>query len=94
MAGKKRLMSDAGKAILQALCSPCRGSVLGGRGAFEPINCLTVVVFALVALACFAEGNAFTGSAHTAWHKPDCAHIPDNDGLLSCAEGACVRLAG
>lgn len=36
-------------------------------------------------LICFAKGNASAGSAHTAWHKTDHAHIPDNDGLLSCA---------
>lgn len=36
-------------------------------------------------LTCFAKGNASAGSAHTAWHKTEWAHIPDNDGLLTYA---------
>lgn len=63
----------------------------GGKGAFQSINWLTVVVFVVVALICFAKGNASAGSAHAAWHKAQRARIPDNDGLLSCAGEAVFR---
>lgn len=54
-----------------------------GKAAFQSLNQPIVVVFVFV-LICFARGNALAGSVHTAWHKMESAHIPDNNSLLSC----------
>lgn len=58
-----------------------------GKAAFQSLNQPTVIVFVVV-LICFAKGNALAGSVHTAWHKMESAHIPDNNSLLSCVEEA------
>lgn len=55
-----------------------------GKAVFQSLNWPIVVVFVVVVLICFAKGNALAGSAHTAWHKMESAHIPDNNSLLSC----------